>query len=157
MKKNDTLAKLQSTKAANVNKGNKGKNDEKEVTKLKASNREMQLKLTDLLNKNAQLETLNARTMLQNKNLSEIAKKSPANAAEPIEVDSEVKITETKTKPKEPQLKQKKSKCRFFERDCRKGGDECPFIHPSSVCVVFSRLGEGACPDGNACIKSHPI
>ena len=175
-KKNDNITNLQDekkslmkkitdlevSKTSGVNKSNKTKVDDlqEEVKKLKTSSREMQLKLTDVLNKNAQLETLNARTMLQNKNLSELVKKSSTSETEPMEVDvDKAKESDVKAKAESTSVPKKKKikKCRFVDRaKCRKG-EECPFLHPSTVCVLFSHLGEGACPDGDACEKSHPV
>jgi hypothetical protein len=165
---NKTLVKrvseLETAKATTANRGNKNKLDDlqENVVKLTASNRELQLKLTDILNRNAQLETLNARTMLQNKNLAELTKKSNAKLTEPMEVDSESKPSETlaASKTKEAvavvnKLKKKK-KCRYYERGQCLKEKSCQFFHPANVCVLFSRLGEGTCPDGNFCEKSHP-
>ena len=123
---------------------------------LTTSNRELQLKLTDTLNRNAQLETLNSRTMLQNKNLAELSAKAP----EPMEVDKEVKTNEPKASNSKADIdlkkKRKSKKCSYFERGYCSRGESCQFSHPSSVCQLFSRLGEGACPDGRHCEKSHP-
>jgi len=130
-----------------------------EVNRLKTGNREMQLKLAESINKNAQLETQNARTMLQNKNLSELVNKTSSKSCEAMEVDNKDEEAEG-TKPKPPVVASKpkkvKKKCKFFERGTCRKGEECPFLHPAGVCVLFSRLGEGACPDGDSCLKSHP-
>ena len=82
------------TKQIPANKGSKKQIDDLQsnIANLTTSNRELQVKLNDTLNRNVQLETLNARTMLQYKNLAELSVKAP----EPMEVDKEVKTNEPK-------------------------------------------------------------
>ena len=61
------------------------------------------------------------------------------------------------TKAKAEDRKQMKKKhCRYFQQgNCTRR--ECQFANTTNVCMVFSRLGEGECPDGNYCDKSHPV
>ena len=130
------LKKISELENSKFVRATKSKADElqNEVIRLKTSNREMQLKL-NLLTKTHNWKSCEAMEIDDKEDAAEITKpKAPVEASKPKKI---------------------KKKCRFFERGTCRKGDECPFVHPVGVCVLFSHLGDGACPDGDACIKSH--